>query len=189
MLPRFLLLAVFVATFATPVAAQTEGYVGPGIGVAFGNPSSQGLADFVVDFGWLSPEPVGLEIDATYAPSFFGSQGPYGSNSVSTIMGNVVLATSGIERYGSHRGHPTRAYLSGGLGLIREDTASPAISRNDLGTDVGVGIMAAASGQVGVRADVRYFRDLVGKATGNTTSIDFGSFHFWRASVSVLFRF
>jgi hypothetical protein len=29
----------------------------------------------------------------------------------------------------------------------------------------------------------------VGTATGNTTNIDFGSFHFWRASISVLFRF
>src|SRR5580698_3215941 len=91
---RVLLLAVIVATFAMPITARAEGYAGPGIGIAFGNPSAAGLADFVFDLGWLSPEPVGLEIDATYAPSFFGSQGPYGANSVSTIMGNVVVATS-----------------------------------------------------------------------------------------------
>src|SRR3984885_7889125 len=175
MFTRVVLLAVLVFPFATPTAARAEGYVGPGIGIAFGNPSARGLADFVVDVGWLSPEPVGLELDATYAPSFFGGQGPYGANSVSTIMGNVVVATSGSGRYGSYRGHSARAYLSGGLGLIREDTTSPAISRNDLGANFGVGAMAIASGQIGVRGDVRYFRDLVGTATGNTTNIDFGS--------------
>jgi hypothetical protein len=189
MLTRVVLLTVLVFPFAAPTAARAEGYVGPGIGIAFGNPSARGLADFVVDVGWLSPEPVGLELDATYAPSFFGGQGSYGANSVSTIMGNVVVATSGSGRYGGYRGRSARAYLSGGLGLIREETTAPAISRNDLGTNVGVGLMAAASGQVGVRADIRYFRDLVGTATGNTTSIDFGSFHFWRAGISVLFRF
>ena len=34
-----------------------------------------------------------------------------------------------------------------------------------------------------------YFRDLVGTSEGNTTNIDFGSFHFWRASITLLFRF
>jgi hypothetical protein len=189
MLSRFVLLAVAVSMLAVPAAARAEGYVAPGVGIAFGNPSAQGLADFVLDVGWLSPEPVGLELDATYAPSFFGGQGPYGANSVSTIMGNVLVATSGAGPYGSYRGHSARAYLSGGLGLIREDTTSPAISRNDLGANFGVGAMAIASGQIGVRGDIRYFRDLVGTATGNTTNIDFGSFHFWRASISVLFRF
>jgi hypothetical protein len=35
----------------------------------------------------------------------------------------------------------------------------------------------------GVRAEVRYFQDLVGTNNGNTAGIDFGSFHFWRASI------
>jgi hypothetical protein len=73
--------------------------------------------------------------------------------------------------------------------VIRETTTSPAISNNDLGANLGAGIMAVSRRQVGVRGDVRYFRDLVGNSDGNTTSIDFGSFHFWRASIGVLFRF
>jgi len=186
---RFVLLAVAVATFVTPALARADGFVGPGIGIAFGNPSARGLADFVGDLGWLSPEPVGLELDVTYAPSFFGNQGSYGANSVTTVMGNVVLAATEARRYGRYRRRSARPYISGGLGLIHEETAAPAISRNDLGANLGVGIMAAASGPVGVRGDVRYFRDLVGTSAGNTTNIDFGSFHFWRASVSLLFRF
>ena len=52
-----------------------------------------------------------------------------------------------------------------------------------------VGVLATGAGQVGVRADLRYFRDLVGSSEGNSASIDFGSFHFWRASLTVMFRF
>ena len=186
---RLILIAVVCSMFLAPTAARAEGYIGPGIGIAFGNPSARGLADFVVDFGWLSPEPVGLELDATYAPSFFGGPVSYGANSVATVMANVVIAATEAGRYGRYRGRSARPYISGGLGVIRENTTAPAISRNDLGANFGAGIMAAATGQIGVRGDIRYFRDLVGTSAGNTTSIDFGSFHFWRASISVLFRF
>jgi hypothetical protein len=177
---------------ATPAVARAQGYISPGIGIAFGSPSARGLADFVADVGWLSAEPVGLELDVTYAPSYFGNEGSYGSNSVTTVMGNVIVAGGrGGGRYGRSRRRQSsaRPYMSGGLGLIHEDTTAPAISRNDLGANLGVGVMATASGQVGVRGDLRYFRDLVGKSTGDTTTIDFGAFHFWRASLSVLFRF
>jgi hypothetical protein len=188
---RVVLLAALVATLITPVAARAQGYISPGIGIAFGSPTSRGLADFVADLGWLSAEPVGLEIDVTYAPSYFGTEGRYGSNSVTTVMGNVVVAgrQGGGGRRGRYRRSSARPYISGGLGLIHEDTSAPAISRDDLGANLGVGVMATASGGVGVRADLRYFRDLVGTSTGNSSNIDFGSFHFWRASLSVLFRF
>ena len=127
-----------------------------------------------------------------FAPGFFNNQGQYGGNSVTTVMGNVVVAAREegppLPR-GIHRGRTVRPYISGGLGWIRENTVAPAISRTDLGTDLGVGVLATGAGQVGVRADLRYFRDLVGSAEGNSGSIDFGSFHFWRASLTVMFRF
>jgi hypothetical protein len=191
MLNRAVLLAVAVVTLAAPTA-RADVYVGPGIGVAFGNPSARGLADFVLDACWLYQEPIGVEMDTTFAPSFFGNQGPYGANSVTTVMWNVVMAAREagprLPR-GLHRGRTTRPYISGGLGLIHESTAAPAISRNDLGANLGVGVLATTSAQIGVRADLRYFRDLVGSSGANTTSIDFGSFHFWRASLTILFRF
>jgi hypothetical protein len=191
---RFVLLAALVATLTIPATARAQGYISPGIGIAFGSPTARGLADFVADLGYLSSEPIGLELDFTYAPSYFGNVGSYGSNSVTTVMGNVVVAARQGGRYGRSRRRYSsssgpRPYISGGLGLIHEDTTAPAISRDDLGANLGVGVMATASGQVGVRGDLRYFRDLVGTSTGTTTNIDFGSFHFWRASISVLFRF
>jgi len=189
---RVVLLAVTVVTLAAPAAARADVYVGPGIGVAFGNPSARGLADFVLDACWLYQEPIGLEMDTTYAPSFFSNQGPYGANSVTTVMWNVMVAareTGPRLPRGLHRGRTTRPYISGGLGLIHEATNAPAISRNDLGANLGVGVLATTASQLGLRADLRYYRDLVGGSEGNTTSIDFGSFHFWRASITVLFRF
>jgi hypothetical protein len=189
---RFVLLAALVITVMMPTAARAQGYFSPGIGIAFGSPTARGLADFVADIGWLSAQPVGLELDFTYAPSYFGNEGSYGANSVTTVMGNVIVAAGqGGGRYGRSRRRRSsaRPYISGGLGLIHEETAAPAIARNDFGANLGVGVMATASGQVGVRGDLRYFRDLVGKSTGDTTTIDFGSFHFWRASLTVLFRF
>src|SRR3977135_4690666 len=95
---RVVLLAALAGALTTPIAARAQAYISPGIGIAFGSRTSRGLADFVADVGWLSPEPVGLEFDVTYAPSYFGNEGAYGSNSVTTVMGNVVVATRGGGR-------------------------------------------------------------------------------------------
>jgi len=189
---RVVLLMVAVVTLAAPAAARADGYVGPGLGVAFGNSSARGLADFVLDACWLYQQPIGLEVDTTFAPGFFNNQAPYGSNSVTAVMGNVMLAAReagpSLPR-GLHRGRTTRPYISGGFGSIHESTNAPVRAKTDLGTDLGAGVLATTSAQIGVRADLRYFRDLVGSSEGNSTSIDFGAFHFWRASVTILFRF
>jgi hypothetical protein len=191
MFNRVVLITVAVVTLAMPTAARADGYIGPGLGVTFGDSSARGLSNVVLEACWLYQQPIGLEADVTYAPGFFNNQSSYGSNSVTTLMGNVVIAAREegppLPR-GIHRGGTMRPYISGGLGSIHESTNAPDRSKTDLGADLGVGILATTSSQIGVRADLRYFRDLVGSSDGNTTSIDFGSFHFWRVSVSVLFR-
>lgn len=178
----------------TAPAARAQGYVAPALGVTFGNPSAQGRADFVADLGYVSrADPLGFDLDVTYAPSFFGNAGPYGENSVTTVMGNIVLAAgSGTYGFGRSR-RSTRPYVSGGAGVMHEvvttAVASNRIANNDLGVNVGAGVMAFTGRAFGVRADVRYFRDLVDNQRGNTTNIDFGSFHFWRASLGVILAF
>jgi opacity protein-like surface antigen len=177
-----------------PRAARADGYLAPGLGVAFGNASAQGRANFIVDLGWLSRrEPVGVELDVTYAPSFFGNAGPYGENNVATFMGNVILAGGAQQRFGVPSGSSMRPYLSGGIGVIHETVTTPVaankISNNDLGVNVGIGVMGTTRRNIGLRADVRYFRDIVDNTAGNTTNIDFGAFHFWRASIGVVFAF
>ena len=189
-----LIAVLAVSIFLCAPSANAQGYVTPSLGVVFGNPSARGQADFVVDVGWLSRvEPLGFELDVMYAPSFFGTQGPYGENSVTTYMANVVVAGGGGGRFGARRGTTVRPYLSGGVGIMHEvvttDIPANKISNNDLGLNLGAGVMAFTSRSVGVRADVRYFRDLIDSQSGNTTNIDFGSFHFWRASIGVILSF
>ncbi len=183
---RYLAAAILVV-LALPAYARAQGYVAPGIGVVFGNPSAQGRADFVADIGWVPRfEPIGVELDVMFAPSFFGNEGPYGQNGVTTVMGNVVIAggEGGRRGFGRRGGASVRPYLSGGIGVMHETVTAPAtaveLTNNDLGVNVGAGFMALSRRSIGVRADVRYFRDLVGGQTGN---VDFGSFHFWRAGI------
>lgn len=183
-----------VSIFLAPPSANAQGYIAPALGVVFGNPSAQGRADFVVDLGWLSRfEPLGFELDAMYAPSFFGNEGPYGENSVTTVMGNIVVAGGGGGRFGGRRRGAVRPYVSGGVGIMHEVVTTSVIankiSNNDLGLNLGAGVMAFSGRAVGLRGDLRYFRDLKDTQSGNTTNIDFGAFHFWRASVGIVLRF
>jgi hypothetical protein len=190
-----LVFAFVVSIFLAAPSANAQGYVAPSLGVVFGNPSAQGRADFVLDLGWLSRfEPLGFELDAMYAPSFFGNEGPYGENSVTTIMGNIIVAGGGGRgRFGGRRSGSMRPYVSGGFGVMHEVVTTPVvankISNNDLGLNLGLGVMAFTGRSVGVRGDLRYFRDLKDTQSGNTTNIDFGAFHFWRASVGIILRF
>jgi hypothetical protein len=181
----------------TPVHAQ--GYIAPSLGVTFANPSAQGRAEFAANLGWLPrTEPVGVELDLMYAPSFFGNQGPYGENSVTTVMGNVIVAAGGEGgrgRYGFRRRGSTavRPYVSGGIGIMHEVVTTPVvankIANDDLGVNLGFGVMAFTARSFGVRGDVRYFRDVVNNQRGNTTDIDFGAFHFWRGSIGIVLAF
>jgi hypothetical protein len=187
---------VAVSFLHDPTAAHAQGYLTPSLGVTFGNPSGQGRADFVADLGWIPRfEPLGVEVDVTYAPSFFGNQGPYGQNSITAVMGNIVLAGGSAGRSGFFvaRRSSVRPYISGGMGVLHEVVTTPApvnkISNNDLGLNLGFGLMAFTRRPFGVRGDLRYFRDLVNNQAGNTTNIDFGSFHFWRAGIGVIFSF
>jgi len=156
-----------VSIFLSPSSADAQGYVAPSLGVVFGNPSAQGRADFIADLGWLSHfEPIGFELDVMYAPSFFGNEGPYGQNSVTTGMANVILAAGGVGggRYGVRRGGGVifRPYVSGGAGVMHEVVTTVVvankISNNDLGVNLGAGVMAFTSRSVGVRGEARYFR-------------------------------
>lgn len=188
------LIALVGVLLAAPRTARADGFVSPGLGVAFGNPSAEGRANFVADIGWLPPrEPLGVELDVTYAPSFFSNQGPFGQNNVTTVMGNVIFAGGADRLYGRRRAGSVRPYLSAGIGLIRETVATSStntISNDDLGVNLGVGVIGLTRRQrVGVRGDIRYFRDLVGHPDGNTSNIDFGSFHFWRASMGFVLGF
>jgi hypothetical protein len=186
-----LLVAVLLACLPRP--AHADGYVNGGLGISFGSASAQGRANLTADLGWLPREPIGVEVDVTFAPSFFKSPGSFTANRLTTVMGNVVVA--GWDRRGRFgrpgRRSALRPFVSGGFGLMSETVAAPSgsISNQHLGVNAGVGVMALPRESFGIRLEARYFQDLVGTNNGNTTGIDFGSFHFWRASIGAVVTF
>ncbi len=184
-----LVLCATLAVVAAPVVAHADGYISPFIGTNFGNNSGNGRTNVGADVGWMGGGIIGAEVDFGYAPSFFGSEGTFGSNSVMDLMGNVVL---GIP-VGGTKGIGVRPYVTGGIGLIRSRFDGPAgtastITNDEAGMNAGAGVTGYLSNHLGIRGDVRYFRNLTDGSTENNANIDFGAFHFWRASVGIVIR-
>ena len=188
---RTVTLGALLAMLAIPATARAEGYVNPYIGTNFGNNSGNGRAAFGVSGGYMGAGAVGAEVDAGWHPSFFGNQGDYGSNYVFDLMGNLII---GAPIGGTH-GWGVRPYGTIGVGLIRSQysvgpAATPAgsvlVHNNDVGMNIGAGVMGFANNHVGVRGDVRYFRNFDDNSVIH--DINFGAMHFWRASFGILLR-
>ena len=184
-----LIILVSALVFLMPTAAHAEGYVSPFLGVNFANNSGDGRVNFGFDAGWMGAGIAGVEFDLGYAPNFFGSEGRFGENHVLTGMANLIV---GVPT-GRLHGAGVRPYGTLGVGLVRTQvtgTAGPSgvgkIDDNSVGLNAGVGVMGFFSRHGGVRGDVRYFRNFREESATNT--VQFGSFHFWRASLGVILR-
>jgi opacity protein-like surface antigen len=192
---------ITLVTAAMPTRASADWLFTPFIGATFGGDAEVGGSgdDFKNKFerrlsygatlGWMGGGIFGFEADFGYSPNFFRADDDsdnfnfVGDGNVTTLMGNVVI--------GAPLG-PVRPYASGGLGLLKSkvDDAGQFLdaSRNDLGYDVGAGVMGFFGGNIGLRGDVRYFRSL---QSNDDDSIDFslGNFKFWRGTLGVTFKF
>ena len=189
---KVFMVAAAVAFVCAPAVARADGYVSPFIGVNAENNSGNGRANFGVNAGGMGAGVIGGELDFGYSPSFFGNSGTYGSNSVMDLMGNVIV---GIPIGGTH-GAGVRPYGTVGLGLIRSQVTGGVnglvqTSNNDWGINAGAGVMGFLSDHVGLRGDLRYFRNFNDNSQISVpggVNIDFGAFHFWRASFGVVLR-
>lgn len=192
--------SLFIITIAAPRPAAADWLFTPFIGSTFGGSANVGISiptsksDFERKLNWgaslSSGGPVGFELDFSYSPNFFGvsdtSSGVsfLGDGNVTTLTGNLrVAAPSG----------PIRPYAAGGVGLIRSKVDDPgqffsSPSTSDFGMDVGGGLDAFFSPNVGVRGDFRYFRSFQ-KDDSTALDLRLGSFHFWRGVVGITFKF
>ncbi len=170
--------------------ASAEGFIAPFIGYNFGGDSGCPTATDCEDkklnaglaLGTLGTL-FGFEEEFGYARNFFGDA-PGRTSSVFTLMSNVMI-TPNIG--------PIRPYALAGLGLMKSrvnlsQSSLLSADNNDLGWDVGGGLMGFFGSHVGVRGDLRYFhafKDLrvVGFTLGNT-KLDFG-----RASLALVLKF
>jgi hypothetical protein len=177
---RLLVLTAFlILTF--PPTAGAEWQFTPFIGYTF--KASTTILDFDPDenraatdqtrlnFGGavrlIGEWPIGLEAYYVHTPGFFEAE-TFSINlprlvesRTYALMGNVVLTTPlSWNRYG------LRPSLSGGIGLMhasaRDQNAITPYRLNLLGMNLGGGAVGFLSDHVGVRFDLRYFKNIKG---------------------------
>jgi hypothetical protein len=168
--------------FSVPSTARAEWQFTPFIGYTFKATST--FVDFDPDpdrvatdqtrinFGGavrlIGDSPFGAEVYYVHTPGFFDPKQQFNiplpvvlESRTYAVMGNIVLATPrNWNRYG------LRPSLSGGIGLMHaseEDQLQVIRYRvNLLGMNVGGGAVGFVSDHVGVRFDLRYFRNIKG---------------------------
>jgi opacity protein-like surface antigen len=162
--------------------ASAEGFVSPFLGYNFGGDSGcpqitncdDKRLNVGVAIGALGSV-FGVEEEFGYAKDFFGSA-PNLDSSVLTVMSNLMI----VPNLG-----PVRPYVLGGLGLVKTHVSFNPGSlltseNNNVGWDVGGGLIVLFSSHVGLRGDLRYihsFQDLDTLGfSGNQTKLDFGRF-------------
>jgi hypothetical protein len=179
-----LILALFL-----PSAARADGFVNPFIGVTFNPSAGTGIAEenhttYGVSLGSMGGV-AGFELDFGYTPDFFGE---FGDNNVTTLMANLMLSVPADQG-----GAGLRPYASGGVGLLKTRVEDPEgffdLDNNDFGMNLGFGVIGFMSRGVGIRGDVRYFRNLSDDEEDNEFDIDIGNFSFWRGTVGLTLRF
>jgi opacity protein-like surface antigen len=186
---KALIIAATIAVVCSPAPAWADGFVSPWIGTNFASEPSDGRRALGLTAGSMGGGVIGGEVDFGYSPSFFGEETVFGSNNVLNLMGNVIIGVP----IGGQAGVGVRPYVTGGVGLIRSKIGSflgEGASNNDIGFNLGGGVMGFFADHIGVRGDLRFFR------TVNSDLIDadfdpefsLGDFDFWRMSFGVVFR-
>jgi opacity protein-like surface antigen len=154
------------------------------------SPTFRRTIDYGASLTTMGKGAVGFEIDFGYSPNFFKDHSSRGGlrlrsdGSVTTLTGNVIIGA---------RGGSVRPYAVSGVGLIRTniqgvDHVFSSVNKNDLGLDVGAGVMGVFAQNVGLRGDVRYFRGFRGTGA-SFTGLALNNFQFWRASLGLSLKF
>jgi opacity protein-like surface antigen len=188
-----------LALAIAPSAAWADGYFVPFIGANFGGDVGRPLSETVDDrnrftfgfgVGGMAGGIFGAEFDFGYTNNFYANDGSVVTKSnLITAMPALVI---GIP-VGGQSGPGIRPYVLAGAGLLRRDLdfdTLDTVSRNDWGYTLGGGVMGYFSDRVGLRADLRYFRNFeVDDFDLDDIDVEEGTFNFGRASIGVLFRF
>jgi opacity protein-like surface antigen len=153
-------LCVVLLVVGASKGANAQGFVNPSLNFHFGGTDAcptllqcdTARLGFGVSIGALGGL-LGFEEDIAFGKNFFGTE-PLVDSTVITLMSNLIVG----PRLG-----PVRPYAVGGIGLIRiaADTTLANVSvadSNEVGFDLGGGLMILFGSRVGVRADVRGYR-------------------------------
>jgi Outer membrane protein beta-barrel domain len=181
-LKSLVLLTSLVLASAAP--ARAEGFISGFGGATFGGDTDKSRAVFGGSLGWLGGGVLGLEVLFDYSPHFFGDETVVGENNLTTLMGNIIIGAP-IDR--------SRIYASGGAGLMKSHVRDVDeffdVHHNDWGINVGGGVIGYVSHNVGVRADIRFFRDMADHQPGAGIDLDLGKFNYWAGTAGITIRF
>lgn len=185
---RSLIAVMVAAAMAVAAPARADWLLTPYLGVTFGGDTPDQQVNYGLSAAFLGKGVFGVEVDAAITPNFFGAGDAVDiqDSNVSTFMVNLMLAapssTPGL-----------RPYASGGVGIVHARATSVGnvfdLNANNLGVNVGGGLIGQFTDRVGLRGDIRYFRNLQDSDAGDDINLDLGSFNFWRGTLGVTFRF
>lgn len=186
--PAAFALLALVALPAPARAQQT--WLTPYIGSSFNSTFDEYEFGTKLHYGaaltWLGQSGIGFEVDLGYAPTFFepGEDEFFdfeSKGSVTTLMGNLVIGGTGGG---------LKPYASGGIGLMRSriEAVSDLLDYEDNGFGVNVGAgLRGGSGRLGIRGDLRYFRQISDLTP--LRNFELGDFSFWRGTVGLSIGF
>lgn len=187
-------LALGLLAVASPATAQTTGgLITPFIGIATDTPSDDNRFVYGGAVG-VTGRVVGFEVDFGYAPNFFEVDDDFGEfdseGSVTTVMGNLLIGAplGKVRPYGTVGAGLIRTNIDiGGFDLFDD------LSANDFGINVGGGVMVFLTDNVGIRGDIRHFRNLSSDDPDDDfpepNELGLGDFKFWRATAGVTIKF
>jgi len=186
--------ATVLLCLAAAPRAEAQGFISGSYGYNFGGTAGCRTATDCRDKNWnfggslgILGSFVGFEAELTYEGEFTG-ESPTQKSSVTTIMGNFMLAPkiSIVQPFGVV-----------GAGVIKTKIEDQSLasdsSENDVGWTIGGGLIVYVNKHVGLKGDVRYYRsfsalDLLNLDLGNVgnsgSKIDFG-----RAAFGVVLKF
>lgn len=182
-----------------PGSAWADAYVSPFFGVHFGGsvgtPLRQAARErnrmtYGLGLGTMGGGVFGIELDLAYTPRFFTQDETEGAGSnLLTLVPTLIV---GIP-IGGQQGAGIRPYVVGGVGLLRRDVhlgSLPPVTQSDLAYSLGGGVMGFFTDRVGLRGDVRYYRNFqVDDLSPGNVGFTKGTFNVGRASIGLLVRF
>jgi len=180
--------SIVLAASLAAGSARGDAMLTPFGGVAFGGSADRSRGIFGASLTFAGDDALlGFEVDFASAPDFFGgSDDRFRKNNAMTLMGNLLLA----PRLGGEG--RTRVYVAAGFGLMRARVDNDEFldaDNNDFGVSIGGGLYGYLSNNVGLRLDVRFFRDLRDPEPDDEFDVAFGNFQFWRATGGLVLRF
>jgi hypothetical protein len=165
------------------------------VGSNFGASHDDASVDFGGQVGYLWNGVLGAEFLADFAPRFNINNALLTQNpDLNSYMVNAIGAVPFLDGQ-------LQPYVSGGVGAIqlRSDVnlggGATSANQSKAGGDIGAGLMGFA-GNIGFRADVRYFRAFTTDEVSTSASTPeevfaqglLSGLDFWRANFGVAFR-